>query len=111
MAARLKNSEYFVLNALQEGPLHGYALISALNGRGTAVPAATIYNALRRLRCLGLIEKVTTPSLSYGPARITYRLTNTGKRRLFYQYQEITKQVQELKQTYSVKLQALQQLL
>ena len=51
-------AEPFVLNLLSRGPLHGYALLKALEeifGEG-AVPKARVYQILRRLREQGHVQ-------------------------------------------------------
>ena len=72
-----------LLAALEDGPLHGYAVMEALRrstGGQLDLPTGTIYPALRRLEQAGLIEG--SWSIVGGRRRRDYRLTATGKRAL-----------------------------
>jgi DNA-binding PadR family transcriptional regulator len=72
-----------LLAALEEEPLHGYAVIQALRGgSGGAVdlPTGTVYPALRRLERLGLVEG--SWSEVSGRRRRSYTLTRAGRRAL-----------------------------
>ena len=65
------------------GPVHGYALITALRDRSAGafdLPEGTVYPALHRLEDAGLIAG--TWSVIDGRRRRTYRLTAAGRRRL-----------------------------
>lgn len=72
-----------ILAVLESGPLHGYAVMEALQARsGGAVdmPTGTLYPALRRLERAGhLRSEWATVS---GRKRRTYWLTRAGKRAL-----------------------------
>ncbi|MEV0587614.1 helix-turn-helix transcriptional regulator [Nonomuraea sp. NPDC050310] len=68
-----------ILAVLEDAPLHGYAIIEALQERsgGTLnVPTGTVYPALRRLERTGFLasEWATVG----GRKRRTYRLTASG---------------------------------
>jgi DNA-binding PadR family transcriptional regulator len=69
-----------LLSVLEHEPLHGYAIIEALqerSGGALAVPTGTVYPALRRLERAGyLAGEWATVS---GRKRRTYRLTATGR--------------------------------
>ena len=69
-----------LLSVLEDEPLHGYAIIEALQQRsgGTlTVPTGTVYPALRRLERVGhLTSEWATVS---GRKRRTYRLTPSGR--------------------------------
>ncbi|GAA3041909.1 PadR family transcriptional regulator [Streptosporangium longisporum] len=69
-----------LLSVLEQEPLHGYAIIEALQARsgGTLnVPTGTVYPALRRLEQAGYLtgEWATVG----GRKRRTYRLTSAGR--------------------------------
>ncbi|MEU9886048.1 helix-turn-helix transcriptional regulator [Sphaerisporangium sp. NPDC051017] len=68
-----------LLSVLEHEPLHGYAIIEALqvrSGGALSVPTGTVYPALRRLERLGyLTSEWATVG---GRKRRTYRLTRAG---------------------------------
>ncbi len=72
-----------LLSVLEHEPLHGYAIIEALQARSGGalnVPTGTVYPALRRLEQAGFLasEWATVG----GRRRRTYRLTSSGHRAL-----------------------------
>jgi PadR family transcriptional regulator, regulatory protein PadR len=72
-----------VLAALEQEPLHGYAIMEALRRRsGGAVdpPTGTLYPALRRLERAGYVRSEW--STVSGRRRRTYQLTSAGRRAL-----------------------------
>ncbi len=72
-----------LLAVLEEGALHGYAIIEALRGRSGGsldLATGTIYPALRRLERAGHVESEW--STVNGRERRTYRLTGSGRRAL-----------------------------
>ncbi len=72
-----------LLAVLEQGPLHGYAVIEALqlrSGGTLALPTGTVYPALRRLEEAGWISGRW--STVDGRRRRTYRLTAAGRRAL-----------------------------
>ncbi|WP_248963310.1 PadR family transcriptional regulator [Sphaerisporangium perillae] len=72
-----------LLAALEEGPLHGYAVKEALcaaTGGRIDLPTGTVYPALHRLERAGLIAG--SWSVVAGRRRRTYRLTEAGGRAL-----------------------------
>lgn len=72
-----------VLSVLEGEPLHGYAVMEALQQRsgGTLdLPTGTLYPALRRLERAGYLHSEW--STVGGRRRRTYRLTATGERLL-----------------------------
>ena len=74
---------------LESGPLHGYAIIEALQARsgGTlSLPTGTVYPALRRLERAGLLSG--TWSTVGGRERRTYRLNRAGRTALATQRAE-----------------------
>ncbi|WP_433254746.1 PadR family transcriptional regulator [Streptosporangium sp. CA-135522] len=72
-----------VLAVLEQGPLHGYAIITTLKARSGGsldLPTGTIYPALRRLE---RAEYVSSDwSTVAGRKRRTYELTPAGRRAL-----------------------------
>ncbi|GII84949.1 PadR family transcriptional regulator [Sphaerisporangium siamense] len=69
-----------LLSVLEHEPLHGYAIIEALqvrSGGALTVPTGTVYPALRRLERVGyLVSEWATVG---GRKRRTYRLTPAGR--------------------------------
>jgi PadR family transcriptional regulator PadR len=72
-----------LLSVLEREPLHGYAIIEALqerSGGALNVPTGTVYPALRRLERTGyLVSEWATVG---GRRRRTYRLTDAGRKQL-----------------------------
>lgn len=72
-----------LLAVLEEGPLHGYAIIEALRARSGGsldLPTGTVYPALRRLERAGHV--LSDWSTVNGRERRTYQLTEPGRRAL-----------------------------
>jgi PadR family transcriptional regulator, regulatory protein PadR len=72
-----------LLASLEQGPLHGYAIMEALrDGTGASFdpPGGTVYPALHRLERAGLIA--STWATVAGRRRRTYQLTDAGRRQL-----------------------------
>ncbi|MEQ4301128.1 helix-turn-helix transcriptional regulator [Plantactinospora sp. B6F1] len=72
-----------LLAVLEQGALHGYAIIEALRARSGGVldlPTGTIYPALRRLERAGYVSSAW--STVNGRERRTYELTGAGRRAL-----------------------------
>ncbi|MFY1675180.1 PadR family transcriptional regulator [Plantactinospora sp. WMMB334] len=72
-----------LLAVLEQGALHGYAIIEALRARSGGVldlPTGTIYPALRRLERAGYVSSAW--SIVNGRERRTYELTGAGHRAL-----------------------------
>ncbi|RLP82627.1 MULTISPECIES: PadR family transcriptional regulator [unclassified Micromonospora] len=72
-----------LLAVLEQGALHGYAIIEALRARSDGsldLPTGTIYPALRRLERAGHVA--STWSTVNGRERRTYELTDAGRRAL-----------------------------
>src|SRR4051812_12677441 len=70
-----------ILAVLEPEPLHGYAIMEALQRRSDGVldlPTGTLYPALRRLDRAGYVHSEW--STVGGRKRRTYRLTAEGKR-------------------------------
>jgi PadR family transcriptional regulator, regulatory protein PadR len=72
-----------ILAVLEHEPLHGYAVMEALQERSAGaldLPTGTLYPALRRLERAGQIRGAW--STVGGRKRRTYRLTAAGRRAL-----------------------------
>jgi len=72
-----------ILSVLEREPLHGYAVMEALQARSGGaldVPTGTLYPALRRLERAGYLRSEW--STVAGRRRRTYRLTASGKKML-----------------------------
>ena len=80
----LKPSTYYVLLALADSELHGYAIMQAvteMTGGREAILPGTLYAALARMADEGLIEASESPAddASGGPKRRYYRSTRLGR--------------------------------
>jgi PadR family transcriptional regulator PadR len=77
---RLKgNLDLLLLSVLAAGPVHGYAIISALRERSGGsfdLPEGTIYPALHRLEDSGLLS--SSWAQAEGRRRRVYGLTDAG---------------------------------
>jgi PadR family transcriptional regulator, regulatory protein PadR len=76
--------DMLILQTLQWGPRHGYALSKAIrtnSGEILKVDTGSIYPALHRLERKGWIAAEWKPS-ELGPRLRVYRLTNRGKKQL-----------------------------
>jgi PadR family transcriptional regulator, regulatory protein PadR len=76
----MREPTYFVLAALQDGPLHGYAIIKRAEGLShgrVKLATGTLYTALDRLTAEGYVRLVSEEIVS-GRARRCYGLTHTG---------------------------------
>src|SRR4051812_19733277 len=72
-----------VLAVLEDGPLHGYGIVTALRTRSDGaldLPSGTIYPALRRLERAGFVSSQW--SVEGGRKRRTYSLTPRGRSEL-----------------------------
>jgi PadR family transcriptional regulator PadR len=72
-----------LLAVLEDGPLHGYAIIEAVGRRSAGalnLPTGTIYPALNRLERLGLMRSSDTTV--NGRRRRSYELSDAGRRAL-----------------------------
>lgn len=80
-----------VLAALEPAPLHGYAVIRALESRSAGavdLPTGTIYPALHRLERAGLLRSEWGSAA--GRRRRVYQLTAAGERALREQRRDWT---------------------
>lgn len=77
----MRESNYYILAVLLEGPLHGYAIIrraEALSGGRVRLSTGTLYVNLDSLLEAGLIE-VDREEVVNGRARRTYRIAGPGR--------------------------------
>lgn len=80
VGAPLREPSYFILAALMDGPLHGYAVIKRvdeLSSGRVRLAAGTLYAALDRLAAEELLT-VVTEEIVNGRARRYYGLTDIG---------------------------------
>ncbi|WP_157545332.1 PadR family transcriptional regulator [Hamadaea tsunoensis] len=76
----MREPTYFILTALLDGPLHGYAIISQvaqLSSGRVRLAAGTLYAALDRLTAEGMLRVVKEEIVS-GRARRYYGVTEPG---------------------------------
>src|SRR5271165_1832841 len=76
----MREPTYFVLAALLDGPLHGYAIIKRtgeLSDGRVRLATGTLYTALDRLRDEGLVRLVSEEVVN-GRMRRSYGLTDEG---------------------------------
>ena len=77
----MREPTYFILAALQDEPLHGYAIIARageLSQGRVRLATGTLYSALDRLAGEGLVESVREETVN-GRARRYYALTPGGR--------------------------------
>jgi PadR family transcriptional regulator, regulatory protein PadR len=77
----LRPASYFVLAALLDGPLHGYAISTRaadLSGDKVRLTAGTLYGALDRMAARGLVE-IDGEETVEGRLRSYHRLTDGGR--------------------------------
>ena len=80
--APLTPAVFHILLALADGPLHGYAIMQAVErtaGPGLSTGPGTIYGTIQRLEDAGLVREVTAPRTG---RRRQYALAPAGKRAL-----------------------------
>ena len=78
-----------ILAVVEREPLHGYAIIEALQVRSGGeidLPTGTVYPALRRLEAAGYLA--SSWSETGGRRRRTYKLSSAGRRALARQREE-----------------------
>ena len=76
----MREPSYFVLAALIDGPLHGYAIlkrVEELSGGRTRMSTGTLYGALERLSAEGLLAPGAEEVVDGRPRR-AYTLTEQG---------------------------------
>lgn len=77
----MREPTYFILATLQDGPLHGYAIIKqaeALSQGRVKLATGTLYTALDRLTGEALVQVVSEETVN-GRARRYYALTPGGR--------------------------------
>jgi PadR family transcriptional regulator, regulatory protein PadR len=78
--AAMREPTYFVLASLQDGPLHGYAIIKraeVLSDGRVRLATGTLYTALDRLSAEGCVRLVREEVVN-GRIRRSYGLTGAG---------------------------------
>lgn len=78
----MRESTYFTLAALIDGPLHGYGImkrVQMLSDGRVRLAAGTLYTALERLSMDGLVTDEGEEVVE-GRARRYYRLTGAGRK-------------------------------
>ncbi|MGI5145043.1 PadR family transcriptional regulator [Plantactinospora sp. CA-294935] len=78
--AAMREPTYFILAALQDEPLHGYAIVKRaqeLSGGRVRLTTGTLYAALDRLSGEEMV-RVAEETVVNGRARRTYELTERG---------------------------------
>ena len=80
----LTSSVFFILLALADRPRHGLGIADEVERRTEGeveLGPGTLYNALRKMLALGLIEEASEPPdpEDDDPRRRYYRITNTGR--------------------------------
>ena len=81
---------FHILLALADGPLHGYAIMQAVEltgGPGLPTGPGTIYGSLLRMEEAGLVEERPAPA---GERRRIFALQPTGRRALEAEARRIT---------------------
>ncbi len=81
-ARPLSEPVYRILLALRADPLHGYAILQAVEDDGFTLGTATLYTALARLRDDGIVAEVDPPEADADARRRYYRLTAAGRLRI-----------------------------
>jgi len=77
----MREPTYFLLAALLDGPLHGYAIAQRaqeLSGGRVRLTAGTLYGALDRLTSEGLVEVEREETVNGRPRRY-HRITGGGR--------------------------------
>ena len=76
----LREQSFLILTALAAGPQHGYGImtdVAGISGDRIRLRAGTLYTALDRLRCDGIID-VDREEVVDGRLRRYYKLTQAG---------------------------------
>ncbi len=93
-----------VLAALEDGPLHGYAIAVVLADRGLGRPkGGSLYPLLATLESEGAVLATWVQGES-GPGRRTYALTDTGRARLAGERRQWSALVSALGETTTTEL-------
>jgi DNA-binding PadR family transcriptional regulator len=94
--AALTPAVFHIMLALADGPLHGYAIMQAVEadaGPGLRMGPGTIYGSLQRMEDAGLVREVKAE----GRERRRYALTPTGRRALEAEAARLTRLAAALK--------------
>ena len=89
--SRIKLVQPALMVLLENGPLHGYALMEKLTDAFSisVMNPNQVYRTLRSLEGLGAIESSWDEDESQGPPRRVYQLTNDGREMLEFQIKEL----------------------
>jgi DNA-binding PadR family transcriptional regulator len=80
---------FHILLALADGPLHGYAIMQAVDSSsGADMGPGTIYGSLERMEASGLVKEVATRS---DDRRRVFALLPAGRRRLETEAERLAK--------------------
>ena len=74
--------DIFVLLALADGPLHGYAVMQDIRARGGRVSTGSFYRRLSLLMKDGLVEEAAGPATDDPRRSVYYRITARGRQAL-----------------------------
>ena len=75
----LKADTFEILLALDQGELHGYAILKVLETRGIEIAASLLYRKLKRLMEDGLVAETAARGADDDARRRYYRLTSLGR--------------------------------
>jgi|SRR5437763_7243023 len=86
-----KDAQMLVLTVLAEGPMHGYAINTAIEAlTGARLGAGSLYGALARLEARELVEPAGEKSEEPGRQR-TVRITRAGRESLRAELEQLTR--------------------
>lgn len=98
----MTNAELAVLSLIDEAPRHGYGVEQVIEARGmrewTEIGFSSIYYVLKKLEADGWVVGRKEQGEGRGPARLVYRVTKQGRRRL---RQELLEALSEPARCYS----------
>lgn len=89
--SRIKLVQPALLILLENGPLHGYALMDKLvdDFSISVMNPNQVYRALRALEGMGAIVSDWDEDESQGPPRRVYQLTNEGREKLLFEIRQL----------------------
>ena len=88
-AAALTPAVFHILLALADGPLHGYAIMQAVEATsGLTMGPGTIYGTIERLEASGLVREVAAAD---GDRRRRFTLQPAGRRALRDEAQRLSR--------------------
>jgi len=90
-SSRIKLIQPALLILLENGPLHGYALMDKLvdDFSISVMNPNQVYRALRALEGKGTIVSDWDEDESQGPPRRVYQLTNEGREKLLFEVRQL----------------------